>query len=40
MTLNMTDLFLKPTTGVYGGVTPFAYYPASVEYGFPTRSGK
>ena len=37
---NMTDLFLKPTTGTYGGVTPFAYYPASVEYGFPTRGGK
>lgn len=37
---SMTKGFLKPTTGTYGGVTPFAYYPASVEYGFPTRGGK
>jgi hypothetical protein len=35
-----TTSFLKPTTGVYGGKTPFAYYPASVEYGFKTAVGK
>ena len=35
-----TDVFLKPTTGVYGGKTPNAYYPASVEYGYKTKNGK
>jgi hypothetical protein len=35
-----TDHFRKPTTGVYGGRTPYAYYPASVEYGFKTAKGK
>lgn len=35
-----TDTFLKPTTGVYGGKTPHAYYPASVEYGYKTKYGK
>ena len=34
-----TPVFLKPTTGAYGGRTPFAYYPSSVEYGFKTRGG-
>jgi hypothetical protein len=37
---NYTDQYLKPTTGVLGGKTPFAYYPHSVEYGFPTKSGR
>lgn len=36
---NYTDQYLKPTTGAYGGKTPFAYYPHSVEYGFKTRGG-
>ena len=35
-----TDHFRKKTTGVYGGRTPEAYYPASVEYGFKTAKGK
>lgn len=35
-----TEFFLKPTTGVYGGKTPFAYYPASVEYGYKTSEGR
>lgn len=35
-----TDHFLKPTTGVYGGVTPEAYYPNSVEFGYKTLKGK
>ncbi len=36
----MTPLFLKPSSGAYGGKPPVAYYPASVEYGFKTKSGK
>jgi HK97 gp10 family phage protein len=35
-----TDVFLKPTTGAYGGETPNAYYPASVEYGYKAKRGK
>lgn len=35
-----TPVFLKPTTGVYGGKTPNAYYPSSVEYGFKTAKGR
>lgn len=34
-----TDQFRKPTTGVYGGRTPEAYYPASVEYGYKGENG-
>jgi hypothetical protein len=34
-----TDNFRKPTTGVYGGKTPYAYYPHSVEYGYKTKKG-
>jgi len=34
-----TDAFRKPTTGVYGGKTPEAYYPASVEYGYLGEAG-
>ena len=30
----MTPHFRKPTTGIYGGKTPYAYYPSSVEYGY------
>ncbi len=36
----MTPLFLKPSSGAYGGKPPNAYYPASVEYGFKTKYGK
>jgi hypothetical protein len=35
-----TDIFRKPTTGVYGGVTPEAYYPNSVEYGYLAKHGR
>jgi hypothetical protein len=35
-----TDHFQKPTTGIYGGDTPYAYYPASVEYGYLGPEGK
>jgi hypothetical protein len=35
-----TDHFQKKTTGVYGGKTPHAYYPASVEYGYKGKYGK
>jgi hypothetical protein len=35
-----TPDFLKPSSGAYGGKPPQAYYPASVEYGFKTKSGK
>lgn len=35
-----TEQYLKPTTGKYGGKTPFAYYPHSVEYGFKTANGR
>jgi hypothetical protein len=34
-----TPLFRKPTTGVYGGKTPYAYYPSSVEYGYKGKHG-
>ncbi len=34
-----TPVFLKPSSGAYGGRPPNAYYPASVEYGFKTKSG-
>lgn len=37
---NSTDHFLKDTTGVYGGKTPKAYYPHSVEYGYKAKKGK
>jgi Bacteriophage HK97-gp10, putative tail-component len=36
----LTDEFLKPSSGLYGGKPPQAYYPASVEYGFKTAGGK
>jgi len=35
----MTPEFRKPTTGVYGGKTPYAYYPSSVEYGYKGKNG-
>lgn len=35
-----TENFLKPSSGLYGGKPPVAYYPASVEYGFKTKHGK
>jgi hypothetical protein len=31
--------FQKPTTGKYGGKTPYAYYPSSVEYGYLGEKG-
>lgn len=34
-----TPSFRKPTTGAYGGKTPEAYYPASVEYGYKGKDG-
>jgi hypothetical protein len=34
------DDFQKETTGVYGGETPYAYYPNSVEFGFKTAKGR
>lgn len=34
-----TNDFQKPTTGVYGGAIPHAYYPASVEYGYLGKYG-
>lgn len=37
---NYTEQYLKPTTGAYGGKTPFAYYPHSVEYGFKSKNGR
>jgi hypothetical protein len=37
---NYTNNYLKPTTGAYGGKTPFAYYPHSVEYGFKGKYGR
>jgi hypothetical protein len=36
---NSTPIFAKPTTGIYGGKTPNAYYPASVEYGYKGKNG-
>lgn len=35
-----TPLFLKPSSGAYGGKPPVAYYPHSVEYGFRTKGGR
>ena len=35
----ITPVFRKPTTGIYGGVTPEAYYPSSVEYGYAGKNG-
>lgn len=35
-----TPIFQKPTTGVYGGETPYAFYPNSVEFGFKTKKGR
>lgn len=35
-----TPIFAKPSSGVYGGTPPRAYYPSSVEYGFKTANGK
>lgn len=35
-----TGDFLKPSSGIYGGKPPVAYYPASVEYGHKTKTGK
>lgn len=35
-----TEQYLKPTTGIYDGKTPFAYYPHSVEYGFKSKHGR
>ena len=35
----MTEVFRKPTTGKYGGVTPEAYYPNSVEFGYKGKNG-
>lgn len=34
-----TEQYLKPTTGKYGGKTPYAYYPHSVEYGYKAKHG-
>lgn len=34
------DDFQKKTTGVYGGETPYAYYPNSVEFGYKTKKGR
>ena len=36
----MNDIFQKPikNRGEFGGKKPWAYYPASMEYGFLTRS--
>lgn len=36
----MADLFIKPSSGAYGGTPPSAYYPTSVEFGFKTKKGK
>ena len=35
-----TPVFLKKSSGAYGGKPPLAYYPSSVEYGFKTKGGK
>lgn len=35
----LTPEFKKPTTGKYGGVTPEAYYPNSVEFGYMGKNG-
>jgi hypothetical protein len=35
----MTPDFRRKTTGVYGGWTPYAYYPSSVEYGYKGKKG-
>ena len=34
-----TNEFKKDTTGIYGGRTPYAYYPSSVEYGYKGKHG-
>lgn len=34
-----TETFHKETTGKYGGDTPYAYYPSSVEYGYKGPDG-
>lgn len=34
-----SDFYRKPTSGIYGGQTPNAYYPQSVEWGYPTAKG-
>lgn len=34
------DHFQKKTTGVYGGETPYTYYPNSVEFGHKTKKGR
>ena len=34
-----TNEFQKETTGAYGGATPYAYYPSSVEYGYLGKHG-
>lgn len=34
-----TDVFRKKTTGAYGSKWPYAYYPASVEYGYLGPNG-
>lgn len=33
------DFYLKDSSGAYGGKTPKAYYPHSIEYGFKTKYG-
>lgn len=35
-----TAEYRKPTSGKYGGKTPEAYYPHSVEFGFKTKNGR
>ena len=33
------DIFQKPTTGVWGGKTPYTYYPNAVEFGHKSKNG-
>lgn len=35
-----TPVFQKPTTGKYGGETPYTFYPNAVEFGFKTEHGR
>jgi hypothetical protein len=35
----LVDIYLKKSSGAYGGKPPKAYYPHSVEYGFLTKYG-
>jgi hypothetical protein len=35
-----TAEYRKPTSGKYGGKTPEAYYPHSVEFGYKTANGR